>query len=72
MGKGNHNPIQSPEFKAKQFKPVSDLPEEKLAPQPIAVKVGESIHAVVMKLPQKERINWLRRVITKAAIEELM
>lgn len=71
MSKGNPSPTQTPKFKAKQFKPVSELPEEKLASQPLAVKVEESIHAAVMQLPRKERINWLRKVITEAAKQEL-
>ncbi|NJM66242.1 MAG: hypothetical protein HC851_11580 [Acaryochloris sp. RU_4_1] len=72
MAKGNRKPVQTPEFKAKQFKPVSDLPDEKLAPKPLAVKVGGSVYQAVVGLPQKEKINWLRRVITEAARQELM
>lgn len=68
----NPNPRQTEEFKAKQFQPVAPLPDEKLASKPIAVKLGESVDAAIRALPQKERIVWLRRVLTEAARAELM
>ncbi|NEZ60349.1 hypothetical protein [Adonisia turfae] len=71
MSKGNPHPTLTQEFIAAQFKPVSDLPQEKLAKQPLAVKVPESVYLSVMKLPQKIRIEWLRRVICEAAHSEL-
>lgn len=72
MPKGNPHPIQTDAFKSKQFQPISTLPNEKLAASPLSVKVGASIYAAVMALPQAQRITWLRRVITDAAIAELL
>jgi hypothetical protein len=72
MPKGNPSPVQTKEFKSHKFRPVSDLPDEPLSSKPLAVKVGESIHNIVVSLPQRDRINWLRRVITEAAQRELM
>jgi hypothetical protein len=71
MPKGNPSPVQTKEFKSYKFRPVSDLPDEPLSSKPLAVKVGESIHNIVVS-PQRDRINWLRRVITEAAQRELM
>lgn len=68
----NPNPRQTEEFKRKRFQAVAPLPDEKLASKPVSVKVGESVQAAIADLPQKERITWLRRVITDAARAELM
>jgi hypothetical protein len=72
MPRGNPSPVQTKEFKAHKFIPLSDLPDEPLSSKPLAIKVGESIHNMVVSLPQRDRINWLRRVITEAAQRELM
>lgn len=68
----SHSHYPLPEaFIAAQFQPISELPEEKLARQPLAVKVPESVDTLVRQLPQKTRIEWLRRVICEAAQAEL-
>ncbi|MEM9214677.1 MAG: hypothetical protein AAGD25_10055 [Cyanobacteria bacterium P01_F01_bin.150] len=67
----NPHPVQTTEFKTKQFKPISELPDEPLAKQPLAVKVPQSIDAWVRSKSQKERIEWLRGVITDAALKEM-
>lgn len=71
MAKGNPNPRLTAAFIAAQFQPVSELPNEKLAKQSLAVKVPESVDALVRQLPQKTRIEWLRRIICEAARMEL-
>ena len=67
----NNNATDNPAFVEQMFKPVSDLPEEPLAKQPLAVKVGVSIDQWVRRKSQKDRINWLRTVITNAALDEM-
>ena len=67
----NPNPKITPEFLEKQFKPVSELPDEKLAKNPISVKLAESVDAKIRALPRKKRIEWLRRVLTEATEAEL-
>lgn len=67
----NPRPRITKDFLEKQFKPISDLPEEKLAKQSLAVKLPQSIDKKIRALPQKERIEWLRRVLIDAANKEL-
>ena len=67
----NPSPTITKEFLEKQFKPISELPDEKLASKPVAVKLPTSIDEKIRKLPQKQRIEWLRRVLTEAAQAEL-
>ena len=67
----NNNPTDNPAFVEQMFKPLSDLPDEPLAKQPLAVKVGVSIDNWVRRKSQKDRINWLRTVITQAALDEM-
>lgn len=67
MPKGNLNPKITPEFKAQMYKPIAPLPNEPLADQPLAVKVGKSVHEKIMALPRADRIAFLRDAITKAA-----
>ncbi len=67
----NPNPKITKGFIEKQFKPVSDLPREKLAKQSLAVKLPQSIDQKIRAMPQKERIEWLRRVLIDAANKEL-
>ena len=61
-----------PEFVAQQQQPIGEMPDEPLARKPLAVKVGQSVHDAVVSLNQRDRITWLRRVITEAAQRELM
>lgn len=67
----NNNATDNPAFVEQMFKPLSDLPDEPLAKQPLAVKVGVSIDNWVRRKSQKDRINWLRTVITQAALDEM-
>ena len=67
----NPNPKITKDFIEKQFKAISDLPPEKLAKQYVAVKLPQSIDKKIRALPQKDRIEWLRRVLIDAANKEL-
>jgi hypothetical protein len=67
MPKGNPNPVLTPEFLTQRIQPIGDMPDE-----PLAVRVGRSVCESVSTLSQRDRINWLRRVITEAAQRELM
>lgn len=60
----NPNPVQTPEFVAKQFKPVSDLPDEPLAKKAVALKLPESVHEYLMQMERGDRINLMRQAIT--------
>ena len=73
MAKGNPNPVQNEELKAKQFKRVDEV-DEPLAERATSVKLPISVDAVMRSsfgTPQ-EKAAWLRRVITEAARRELM
>ncbi|MDS3860150.1 hypothetical protein RIF25_04960 [Thermosynechococcaceae cyanobacterium BACA0444] len=67
---GNPNPIQTPEFLAKQFPPAPDVPSNVKLGEPVAVALPLPIDTEVRRL--KNRSIWLRRVITEAAQRELM
>ncbi len=65
MPKGNRTP-KSDNFHAHDFKPISDVPLEKLAERPICIRLEESIDKILRSLPREERINFLRHLITDA------
>ncbi|AFY62799.1 hypothetical protein [Synechococcus sp. PCC 6312] len=67
---GNPNPVQTPEFLAKQFPPAPDVPPTVKLGEPICVAVPLPIDAEIRRL--KNRSIWLRRVIIEAAQRELM
>ena len=68
---GNPNPVQTPEFIAKQFK-AEDVPAGvKLAKRMTAVRLPEAIANTIDSLGKKKPV-WLRRVITEAAKRELL
>lgn len=67
MPKGNRQPRITPEFENQQFKPIAPLPDEPLAKQPLAVRVGQSVDEKIRRLPQSDRIIFLRNAITEAA-----
>ncbi|AFY60082.1 hypothetical protein [Synechococcus sp. PCC 6312] len=65
---GNPNPVQTQEFKAKQYKRQDDS-EEMLSSKVLSVRVPVSVFWKVYNLPNKGA--WLRRVIVEAAKREL-
>lgn len=68
---GNTAPILTPEFLAHIKPRPADLPEGiELSDKVLGVKVAKHIDLVVRALPN--RSEWLRRVITEAAQQELM
>jgi hypothetical protein len=68
---GNPQPVQTPEFLAKQFAPAADLPAGvELAKAALCVKLPADIDSLVR--PLENRSEWLRRVIVEAARRELM
>jgi hypothetical protein len=71
--KGNPSPVQTEKFKAKQFKPIGEIPGDyPLAKKVTGVKLPIDVHEAIWALPEKERISWLRRVICDAARSELI
>ena len=73
MARGNPSPVQTKEFKSKQFKPKGDVPGDyPLAKKVTGVKLPVDVDEAIRELPEKERISWLRRVICDAARSELI
>ncbi len=73
MAKGNPSPVQTKEFKAKQFKPRGEIPGDyPLAKKVTGVKLPVDVHEAISSLPDKERISWLRKVICDAARSQLI
>lgn len=64
----NPNPIQTKEFKAKQYKRQDDS-QEMLSSKVLSVRVPVSVFWKIYALPDKGA--WLRRVIVEAAKREL-
>lgn len=73
MPKGNPSPIQTEEFKARQFA-RADESGEPLSEKAIGVKLPVSVDAAIRSsfASPQEKGAWLRRVITEAAQQELM
>ena len=72
MAKGNPNPVQTQQFKAKQFKAVGEIPgDSPLAKQPVSIKLPIDVSEAIRSLPASKRIPWLRRVICDAVRKEL-
>lgn len=73
MAKGNPSPVQTEEFKAKQFKAKGEIPGAyPLAKKATGVKLPTDVDEAIRALPEKERVIWLRRVICNAARTELI
>ncbi|PPT05096.1 hypothetical protein CKA32_007048 [Geitlerinema sp. FC II] len=71
MPKGNPKPIQTPEFKAQQYKPVGEI-DEPLAKKVTGVKLPKSVSEAIDALPREEKVRWLRQTLVNAAKAELM
>lgn len=69
MPKGNPDPVMPPKFVANRFKRSDDTKEE-LAERNIQFRLTKSVDKIVRALP--DRSAWLRRVVTEAAMRELM
>lgn len=73
MSKGNPNPVQTKEFKRKRYQPLGEIPGDRpLAKKVTGIKLPIDVHEAIEALPQKERITWLRNVISQAARKELI
>lgn len=68
---GNPNPVQTPEFLAKQFQPSDDVRGVELAKSALSVKLPVVIDAIVRPLPN--RSEWIRgAIVTKLKAEGLL
>ncbi len=63
---GNPNPVQTEAFKERIQQPLSKMPDEPLAKQAVAVKLGQSVYEKLMKMDRRERITLMRRAISEA------
>ncbi|MEH2201224.1 hypothetical protein [Nostoc sp.] len=67
----NPKPVQTEGFKQQQFKTDEELTEP-LSKQTTGVKLPQSIHDALAKLPSEERGKYLRRVIIEAVRRDLI
>ena len=73
MSKGNPNPKQTEEFKRKRFQPLGEIPgDQPLSKVTTSIKLPQDVHEAIHALPKKEKITWLRRVVSDAARKELI
>lgn len=68
--RGNPNPIQTDEFKKKQFKPVGEI-DSPLARKPTSVKLPQDVAEVLDSWTKEERVTFLRSLITNAVREKV-
>jgi hypothetical protein len=57
--------------KDEQGRFISQNPEP-LAEKALSVRLPVSVDAIIRKLPSEKRAAWLRRVLSEAALRELM
>lgn len=70
---GNPTPVQTREFKERQYKARGDIPgNQPLSKKPTSIKLPVDIDDAIRSLPEEERVPWLRRVICDAARAELL
>ena len=73
MAQGNPQPKQTEEFKRKRFQPIGDIPgDQPLSKVSTSIKLPIDVHEAINALPKKEKISWLRRVVSDAARKELI
>ena len=63
----NPNPVLPDRFVESQFKPDGKVALDR---NPVKVKLPASVGEAIRKLSNRDRIEWLRQVITEAAEEE--
>jgi hypothetical protein len=69
---GNPNPVRSPEVVEQVFPRMDDDPYPGVAmTKKLQIWIYEPVAEALEKMPQNERVVWLRRVIAQAAIKEL-
>ncbi len=72
MAKGNHNPKpKDSAFHQAKRVAISDRPLGELAKKPISVKLEEDVDEYIRRLPQKDRVTFLRELITNAVRAEM-
>lgn len=70
---GNPRPIQTEEFKAKRYHAIGEIPgNQPLSSKVTSVRLPVDIESAIRRLPEEERVPWLRRVICDAARAELL
>ena len=73
MPRGNPKPKQTEGFKRKRFQPIGDVPgDQPLSKVTTSIKLPLDVHEAINALPKKEKITWLRRVVSDAARKELI
>lgn len=63
----NPNPVLPDRFIESQFKPDGNVTLDR---RPVKVKLPVSVGEAIRKLPSRDRVEWLRQVITDAAVRE--
>ncbi len=72
MAKGNHNPKpKDSAFHQAKRVAISDRPLGKLAKKPIMIRLEEDVDEYIRGLPQKDRVTFLRELITNAVRAEI-
>lgn len=72
MPKGNRNPVQSTQFKEKQFQAYGEVGSIPLSKKAISIKLPQDVHDVLENLPSEERVTYLRRIISEGVRRDLM
>lgn len=67
--KGNPNPVQTDEFKKKRFQPYGTV-DQPLSNRVLGVRLPLDVDAILFAMPPKERVAWVRKIITDAVRQE--
>jgi Mg/Co/Ni transporter MgtE len=59
----NRNPVQSTQFKEKQFRAYGEVGNIPLSKKAISIKLPQDVHDVLENLPSEERVAYLRQII---------
>ncbi|MFB2836863.1 hypothetical protein [Floridanema evergladense] len=68
--RGNPSPVQTDEFKKRQFKPVGEV-DSPLARKPTSVKLPQDVAEELDSWTKEERVMFLRSLITNAVRERV-
>ena len=71
MPKGNPNPVQTAEFRERQFKPYGKV-DQPLGDKVWGLRLPIDVETCLKEMPDRDRVAWMRKTLVEAARHELM
>ncbi|MBD2771112.1 hypothetical protein [Iningainema tapete] len=72
MPKGNPNPVQTQEFKDRQFQAYGERENVPLAKKVTGIRLPQDVHEALEKLTPEHKVAYLRRIISEAVRRDLI